>query len=54
MQQLLVDQGYSVGPEGTDGLLGPNTHAGIVAFQADHGLATDGVPGPLTWAALTS
>ena len=49
-----MNHGYSVGAEGVDGLLGPHTHAGIVAFQADHGLVTDGIPGPLTWAALNS
>lgn len=54
VQQLLVDQGYSVGAEGVDGILGPHTAAGVMAFQADHGLAVDGVPGPITWAALNS
>lgn len=54
VQHKLIAKGYSVGVEGADGLLGPHTWAGIVAFQKAHGLAVDGVPGPHTWAALTS
>ena len=36
----------------TDGDLGPQTHAAIIQFQALHGLAADGLVGPLTMAAL--
>ncbi|WP_020590194.1 peptidoglycan-binding domain-containing protein [Desulfobacter curvatus] len=35
-----------------DGIWGPNTNAAVTAFQAQHGLAVDGIVGPLTWAVL--
>lgn len=35
-----------------DGKFGPGTKAAVVAFQASHGLAPDGVVGPATWRAL--
>ncbi|HZV03397.1 MAG TPA: peptidoglycan-binding protein [Planctomycetota bacterium] len=49
-QQLLTNKGYD--PGGIDGDFGPNTRAAVIAFQAANGLATDGVVGPMTWAAL--
>jgi peptidoglycan hydrolase-like protein with peptidoglycan-binding domain len=35
-----------------DGDFGPLTRQGVVEFQQGNGLATDGIVGPLTWAAL--
>jgi hypothetical protein len=37
-----------------DGLFGPITRRAALGFQATHGLARDGVIGPLTWGALVS
>ena len=51
-QALLIGLGYSVGPCGTDGDFGWKTHAAVLAFQADHRLAVDGVVGPATWSML--
>ena len=52
VQQLLAARGYDIGPDGADGLLGPNTWRAVRAFQADHGLDVDGIPGPHTLATL--
>jgi len=41
-------------PLKVDGKFGTNTQAAVVAFQASHGLETDGVVGPITWGALNS
>jgi hypothetical protein len=49
LQHLLRARGQNVA---VDGEFGPNTTAAVKAFQASHGLAADGVVGPLTWAAL--
>lgn len=35
-----------------DGLFGSETEAAVHQFQQDHGLLTDGIVGPQTWAAL--
>jgi uncharacterized protein (TIGR02594 family) len=35
-----------------DGDFGQRTHDAVVRFQREHGLVTDGVVGPRTWAAL--
>ena len=36
------------------GAFGAMTEGAIMAFESDHGLATDGAPGPLVWSALMS
>lgn len=35
-----------------DAHFGPQTHKAVVRFQAAHGLATDGIIGPVTWSEL--
>jgi peptidoglycan hydrolase-like protein with peptidoglycan-binding domain len=42
----LAAVGHDPGP--ADGLWGPRTQAAVVAFQSAHGLAPDGIIGPLT------
>jgi peptidoglycan hydrolase-like protein with peptidoglycan-binding domain len=39
-------------PAGIDGVFGPHTEAAVKSFQESAGLASDGIAGPLTWAAL--
>lgn len=53
-QILLIDKwGFSCGPDGADGDLGPNTEAAIKSFQSHYGLTpVDGVVGPVTWKKL--
>lgn len=50
IQEALIRAGYFPGP--VDGRDGPLTRAAIKAFQSDHGLAADGMVGPLTHQAL--
>jgi hypothetical protein len=50
LQTALTRLGYDVGA--IDGLPGPETRAGVVAFQRDRGLVVDGNFGPKTRAAL--
>ena len=50
LQRQLQRQGFS--PGGVDGIYGPSTRGAVVAFQAAHGIARDGVCGPQTWAVL--
>jgi hypothetical protein len=50
LQADLAARGYHAGR--ADGLFGARTRAAVLAFQADHGLVTDGIVGPATWAAL--
>lgn len=52
VQSRLVELGYSVGASGADGILGADTYSAVKAYQKDHGLAVDGIPGPDTLGAL--
>lgn len=45
-QGKLKEKGYDPGP--TDGILGPRTRKALEAFQRDHGLTVDGMPGKET------
>ena len=49
LQEMLTGAGY---PLEADGVFGEKTEAAVRAFQADHGLTTDGICGKNTWAAL--
>ena len=50
LQTLLKQDGFAVD---VDGVFGPETESAVKRFQAEHGVADDGVVGPGTWAALT-
>jgi N-acetylmuramoyl-L-alanine amidase len=50
LQQALLRKGYDPGI--IDGIFGPHTHAAVMAFQLEAGLAPDGEAGSLTRAAL--
>ena len=48
VQRVLHSRGYSLGRPGVDGRFGPLTAAAVRRFQADRGLAADGIVGPKT------
>jgi DNA invertase Pin-like site-specific DNA recombinase len=48
VQRVLHSRGYSLGRPGVDGRFGPLTDAAVRRFQADSGLAADGIVGPKT------
>lgn len=50
LQTLLNKLDYSCGK--VDGIFGDKTEKAVRAYQRDHGLADDGVAGPLTWGKL--
>jgi hypothetical protein len=50
LQNRLAALHYDTGP--IDGIFGPQTFHGVVAFQKVNGLVRDGIVGPRTWAAL--
>src|SRR3954467_15883368 len=50
LQDRLHELGYDAGP--VDGIFGPETEAGLRAFQRDYGLTSDGTCGPATLRAL--
>lgn len=49
LQQRLDDLGAGLA---TDGDFGPRTEAPVVRFQQTHGLAQDGIVGPVTFTRL--
>ncbi len=50
LQQNLLDLGFNPGP--VDGIFGMLTEKGVKDFQWAHGLAVDGICGPITYDAL--
>jgi hypothetical protein len=48
-QEHLISAGFDIG---VDGGFGKQTRNAVLRFQSDHGLTSDGVIGPATWAAL--
>ncbi|WP_200210458.1 L,D-transpeptidase family protein [Micromonospora coerulea] len=50
LQRRLAALHYDVGP--IDGIFGPSTYHGVVAFQKVNNLVRDGIVGPITWGAL--
>lgn len=52
IQQLLLSQGYDLGPAGADGVSGPKTKEAVISFQCKHGLYPDGIVGPQTRGAM--
>jgi hypothetical protein len=52
LQRGLIEAGYDVGEDGADGVYGRETVSAVRAFQYDHSLASDGVVGAKTWAAI--
>jgi DNA invertase Pin-like site-specific DNA recombinase len=53
VQRVLHSRGYSLGEPGVDGRFGPLTEAAVRRFQADSGLAADGIVGPKTRRAVS-
>lgn len=52
MQRLLIAGGCKLEKHGADGDFGNETLEALKAYQTTHGLAADGVCGPLTWKSL--
>jgi peptidoglycan hydrolase-like protein with peptidoglycan-binding domain len=52
LQHALIANGFSVGPTGADGKLGPLTTAALGAFQDNNALAVQPLCDNACWAAL--
>ncbi|MGW7526532.1 protein kinase domain-containing protein [Streptomyces sp. NPDC054783] len=52
VQCILKARGYNVGPNGVDGIFGPDTLTEVKKFQSNQHLRVDGEVGVNTWAAL--
>jgi peptidoglycan hydrolase-like protein with peptidoglycan-binding domain len=51
-QTKMNELGHAKPPLKVDGVVGHDTEAALKAFQKVHGLREDGLPGPLTKAAI--
>lgn len=54
VQRRLLDNGYSVGKFGVDGVFGSSTESAVRSFQKDAKLSVDGIVGKDTWKQLFS
>lgn len=52
LQQILIADGISCGPDGADGDFGGNTNNAVMEYQRKHGLTADGICGKATWEKL--
>ncbi|GAA1000771.1 hypothetical protein GCM10009555_104250 [Acrocarpospora macrocephala] len=52
VQELLIQHGFSVGPDGADGDFGPNTRRALRKFQHAHNLPETDLPDDKTWQEL--
>jgi len=52
VQVALINKGFSCGPQGHDGIFGPDTRAGVRAFQTAAKITVDGKVGSVTWGKL--
>jgi hypothetical protein len=52
IQKVLVALGFDIGPNGVDGIRGPDTSAAVKQLQSKLGVTVDGDPGPETVGAL--
>ncbi len=50
LQDILTKLGYALGT--VDGIFGSMTENAVRSFQADAGIAVDGIAGPQTWGAI--
>ncbi len=48
IQKRLLELGYSIGPSGADGIMGPATEKAIIAFKVKNGLQARPYIGPIT------
>ena len=53
-QNKLIAKGYSLSKYGADGIFGAETERVVRDFQADNGIANDGIIGPITWGKLNN
>lgn len=52
IQQALIDAGFPMPKFGADGIFGAETKAAVQNYQRAHGLAVDGIVGPITMGSL--
>jgi len=53
LQKQLIELGYDLGEENSNGIFGSQTKYAVKQFQRDHELVIDGIVGKRTWAVLS-